>query len=99
MDHGHTGRQARSIRCLHEIGDLHKAEEKEFAGWSGSFTGPGREVALVIPFDKYAWFDMDDWDIEEAFDEMYGDDAWEMGMEMMDEITESETEAIWERVE
>jgi hypothetical protein len=83
---------------MEKVGSLHQAEEKEIHSWTGSFASSGRDYALVIPFDSYTWFDMDDWDIEEAFDEMYGEDAWELGMEMMDDIVLNQTNAIWERV-
>lgn len=83
---------------MKKVGKVHQEAEKEFHAWSGSFTESGHDYALVIPFDNYSWFDANDWDIEEAFDEMYGEDAWEMGMEMMDEIVKHQTEAIWERV-
>lgn len=55
----------------------------------------GRDVAISWPFDKWADMDEDDWNMEEAYDEKYGEGSWDNAMEEWKDFVEGNVQEVW----
>ena len=78
---------------------VHKVQEaagEEMHIWNNSFNqGDGRDVAISFPFAKWADLDDNEWRIDKAYDEEYGEGAWENALEEWEDFVVGMSEEVW----
>ncbi len=81
---------------MEKVIEVYKKKNESLFTWYNTFPqNDGRSVAFVWPFDKWATFDKDDWKMEDAFDEEYGDGAWEDALDEWDDFIKSMSQEVW----
>jgi len=83
---------------MKQVAEVHKEGDREILTWNGGFTEDGRDYAMVFPMESFTSFDTDKWDIEEPFNEKFGEDAWEDAMDDWEDYVEDMTQALWMNV-
>lgn len=85
---------------MEKVKKVFEDKDDEMHVWNNQYSqDDGREVAIVWPFAKWADLDDDDdWTMKEAYDEEYGEGAWDNALEEWEDVVAGMTQEVWMRI-
>ena len=85
---------------MKKVVPIFKDKDDEMNVYNSAFNqGDGRDVAMVWPMENWASMDVEDWNMKEEYDKMYGEGSWDNALEEWEDFVAGMVSEVWREVQ